>query len=89
MPTVVGARSSPLPLLRPLQNAVCGIIWLGSPSAPPLSFGHFPRERGKPYGFATVSAKGEGISIHGGWLLDYHHITNPEVIEGVFVDLDA
>ena len=30
---------------------------------PPLSFGHFPRERGKPWRFAKVSPSGRGVWI--------------------------
>ncbi len=32
------------------------------PREPPLSFGHFPRERGKPWCFAMVSPSGRGDS---------------------------
>ena len=39
----------------------CGVYGLIEPRMPPLSFGHFPRERGKPWSFAKVSWKGEGM----------------------------
>ena len=38
---------------RPLRN--------GFHHAPPLSFGHFPRERGKSDGFATVLRAREAL----------------------------
>ena len=44
-------------LCKTLFRGVFGLIIL---QRPPLSFGHFPRERGNPDSFAKVSGQGRG-----------------------------
>ena len=45
-------------LCKTLVRGVFGLIIL---QRPPLSFGHFPRERGNPDSFAKVSRRGEKL----------------------------
>ena len=44
----------------PLQNRMDRYYWRPSSLEPPLSFGHFPRERGKPLGLCKGLSMGEG-----------------------------
>ena len=49
----------PSPFLRDLCKTLFrGVFGLIILQRPPLSFGHFPRERGKPDSFAKVSSRG-------------------------------
>ena len=56
MPTERGA--TPIATKRPLQNSCPWRFCLIILQRPPLSFGHFPRERGNPDSFAKVPTKG-------------------------------
>ena len=63
-----------------LRNTlVRGVVGLNIPQRPPLSFGHFPRERGNADSFAKVSQGGRsGVAIVGTVELDI-----VEVLAGV------
>ena len=54
----------PLPPRDLCTTHMDGYCWRLSSRDPPLSFGHFPRERGKPWYFAKVSPSGRGKFVH-------------------------